>query len=377
MCIRDRSGTGKEIFSQVIHSYSSRKHNSYIAVNCGAIPQGTIDSELFGHEKGSFTGAHDSRKGYFEVANKGTIFLDEVADLPLSTQVRLLRVLETGEFLRVGSSVPQKTDVRVVAATNVDFSEAIQKGTFREDLYYRLSTVPIHIPSLRERSEDIYLLFIKFSTDFGEKYKMPPIELSSDAKDMLMSYSWPGNVRQLKNITEQISIIEENRRINSDTLKKYLSGIQTNKLPVIFQSESQRDFSNEREILFKFLFDLKKDTEEIKKSLSLILNNPNFSGYSSSLKAPDYKISSDKKETFGEKIYEITKSNQDEISFSKNNFVEAEDFVEVNLSLADMEKDLIIKALNKHKGKRKFAAEELGISERTLYRKINEYNIGG
>ena len=248
--ITGESGTGKEIFSQVIHSYSSRKHNSYIAVNCGAIPQGTIDSELFGHEKGSFTGAHDSRKGYFEVANKGTIFLDEVADLPLSTQVRLLRVLETGEFLRVGSSVPQKTDVRVVAATNVDFSEAIQKGTFREDLYYRLSTVPIHIPSLRERSEDIYLLFIKFSTDFGEKYKMPPIELSSDAKDMLMSYSWPGNVRQLKNITEQISIIEENRRINSDTLKKYLSGIQTNKLPVIFQSESQRDFSNEREILF-------------------------------------------------------------------------------------------------------------------------------
>ena len=372
--VTGESGVGKEIFSQVIHSNSSRKHNSYVAVNCGAIPQGTIDSELFGHEKGSFTGAYENRKGYFEVADKGTIFLDEVAELPLATQVRLLRVLETGEFMRVGSSKVQKTDVRVVAATNVDFSKAIQNGDFREDLYYRLSTVPIHIPSLRERGEDIYLLFMKFSTDFGEKYQMPTIRLSNSAKDALISYSWPGNVRQLKNVTEQISIIEEERYVDAEKLKKYLKGFQTEKLPVIYNDDSNKDFSNEREILFKFLFDIKKDMAETKQLVNLLLNRGKYSDVDSSVVSkPTFDIDSTEKESYIEKSYEI--SDKPEIIFNKSQIEDTEEIVDVNLSLADMEKDFIIKALKKHNGKRKFAAEDLGISERTLYRKIKEYNI--
>ncbi len=370
--ITGESGVGKEIFSQVIHNNSSRKHNSHIAVNCGAIPQGTIDSELFGHEKGAFTGAHDSRKGYFEVANKGTIFLDEVAELPLETQVRLLRVLETGEFIRVGSSKVQKTDVRVVAATNVDFSEAIQKGEFREDLYYRLSTVPISIPPLRERGEDIYLLFLKFSTDFAEKYKMPAIRLSDEAKEILLQYNWPGNVRQLKNITEQISIIEEDRHINGDTLKKYLNGFQATKLPILYNSNDKKDFSTEREILFKFLFDMKKDLDEIKQAVSVL--NSRDCGGKSPIVEPEINITPTKEEhAIIQKSYDF--EDRPEISFAGQSIEDTEEIVDVNLSLADMEKEYIIRALGKHSGKRKLAAKDLGISERTLYRKIKEYKI--
>ncbi len=371
--ITGESGVGKEIFSQVIHNNSSRKHNSYIAVNCGAIPQGTIDSELFGHEKGAFTGAHDSRKGYFEVANHGTIFLDEVAELPLETQVRLLRVLETGEFIRVGSSKVQKTDVRVVAATNVNFLEAIQKDEFREDLYYRLSTVPINIPPLRERGEDIHLLFLKFSTDFAEKYKMPAIRLAEDAKDALLRYNWPGNVRQLKNITEQISIIEEDRYITGDTLRKYLKGFQTNKLPVLYHSDNKKDFSTEREILFKFLFDMKKDLDEIKRAVSGMNQHQTVRPATNTVVEPEFDISPSKREqTIIEKSYF---DDTPEISYSGENIEDTEEIVDVNLSLADMEKEYIEKALSKHNGKRKLAAKDLGISERTLYRKIKEYKI--
>jgi len=262
--ITGESGTGKEVFPQVIHSYSTRKHGQYIAVNCGAIPEGTIDSELFGHEKGAFTGATESRKGYFEVADKGTIFLDEVAELPLSTQVRLLRVLETGEFIRVGSSKVQRTDVRVIAASNVDVAKAIEHNKFREDLFYRLNTVPIKIPPLRERGEDIFLLFRKFAVDFAEKYRMPSIRLSNEAKDLLLSYSWPGNVRQLKNITEQISIIESEREISYEVLHAYLPDYTGVKLPAVIKRDDDRSFSSEREILYKILFDMKSDMNDLK-----------------------------------------------------------------------------------------------------------------
>jgi transcriptional regulator with PAS, ATPase and Fis domain len=368
--ITGESGTGKEIFSQVIHSNSSRKHNNYIAVNCGAIPEGTIDSELFGHEKGAFTGAHDSRKGYFEVVNKGTIFLDEVAELPLATQVRLLRVLETGEFIRVGSSKVQKTDVRVIAATNVDFNEAIKSGKFREDLYYRLSTVPIHIPPLRERGDDIFMLFTKFTTDFSEKYQMPPISLTPEAKHLLLRYSWPGNVRQLKNVTEQISIIEQNRLIDADTLRKYLKGIETTKLPALVQND-EKTFSTEREILFKFLFDIKKELEETKKAVKILLDKNNLSDIKTTINSDVYQ--EPEKQTII--TPQVDFEPKPTIHIDKNNIVDTEEVIDENLSLEDMEKELIIKALNKHKGKRKLAAEELGISERTLYRKIKYYNL--
>jgi transcriptional regulator with PAS, ATPase and Fis domain len=375
--ITGESGTGKEIFSQVIHNFSVRKHNSYIAVNCGAIPQGTIDSELFGHEKGSFTGAVDSRKGYFEVVNTGSIFLDEVAELPLATQVRLLRVLETGEYIRVGSSKVQKTDVRVVAATNVNFADAISKGNFREDLYYRLSTVPIHIPALRERGEDIFMLFTKFASDFSDKYQMPTLKLSADAKEALISYAWPGNVRQLKNITEQMSIIEENRYIELAVLSKYLKGFQPSKLPTLYQTDEKQNVSNERDLLFKFLFDIKKDLDETKNAINILLNrtvNQNFVSNSSPVVNNNYeKISNH--DTIIEKPYEIIEKK--EHTFNKINIQDTEEIVETNLSVIEMEKEMIIKALNKYKGKRKMAAHELGISERTLYRKIKEYNISG
>ncbi len=366
------SGAGKEIFPQIIHHFSSRKHGPYIAVNCGAIPEGTIDSELFGHEKGSFTGAHESRKGYFEVANGGTIFLDEVAELPLATQVRLLRVLETGEFLKVGSSKVQKTNVRVVAATNVDVPKAVQEGKFREDLFYRLNTVPIQIPALKERTEDIYLLFRKFASDFAEKYRMPAISLDEDAIKVLESYHWPGNVRQLKNITEQISIIEKKRVIDAETLKLYLPDYTDVKLPMIIKREEAEtaSFASEREILYKILFDMKADMNDLKKLVySLIQSGMGIQNLNVDHKSAFNRLFRDDEPEL-ETIQTINiKKRVDE------HVEDTEEVIEESLSLEEKEKELIIKALNKHNGKRKLAAEELGISERTLYRKIKEYNI--
>ena len=352
--ITGESGTGKEIFPQIIHKNSVRKHGKYIAVNCGAIPEGTIDSELFGHEKGSFTGAHDKRKGYFEVADKGTIFLDEVAELPLSTQVRLLRVLETGEFLKVGSSQVQKTDVRVVAATNVNVLNAIKEGKFREDLYYRLNTVPIYIPPLRERKEDIYLLFRKFARDFAEKNRMPVIKLNDEAQELLTKFSWPGNVRQLKNITEQISVIESDRVITADVLKKYLPFYEGDNLPAIYNNKTidEKTFNTEREILYKILFDMKKDMTELKKLVLDLMQNG------------EIKIDgNENRNLILQKLY--TKNEYEpqivdnEIKNEKNDkyqnikIQDTEEYVEESLLLEDKEKELILKALEKHNGKRK------------------------
>ncbi len=374
--ITGESGTGKEVFPQIIHQFSVRKHGQYIAVNCGAIPEGTIDSELFGHEKGSFTGAHESRKGYFEVADGGTIFLDEVAELPLSTQVRLLRVLETGEFIRVGSSKVHKTDVRVVAATNVDLLQKVQEGKFREDLFYRLNTVPILIPPLRERGEDVLLLFRKFAVDFSEKYRMPPIKLTEDAKSVLLSYRWPGNVRQLKNITEQISIIEKNREIDAETLKKYLPDYMGVKLPaVIPRKEGEVSFASEREILYKILFDLKNDINDLKKIVfDMLRKESDFSRIESNHAQVINRL-----ENNGEE--EVKTGTASAVpaplpSEQAHPFIEdTQEVEEETLSLAEKEVELIRKALDKHNGRRKQAARELGISERTLYRKIKEYNI--
>lgn len=375
--INGESGTGKEVFPQIIHQLSPRKHGVYIAVNCGAIPEGTIDSELFGHEKGSFTGANEKRKGYFEVANNGTIFLDEVAELPLSTQVRLLRVLETGEFFKVGSSVSQKTNVRVVAATNIDISKAIQSGRFREDLFYRLNTVPIIVPPLRDRTEDISLLFRKFSSDFAEKYRMPAIKLSIEAQTALNSYSWPGNVRQLKNIAEQISIIEQNREINQETLQKYLPDVLSSKLPAIYSGDvvDNKTFNSEREILYQILFDMKKDMNELKQLVNDIIHD----------RIPNIKVKEKVYQNVGEnneaeimspKTEQTISSDSYRISnIKKNNIQDTEIFEEESLSLEEKEKEFIKKALEKHNGKRKMAANELGISERTLYRKIKEYKM--
>lgn len=372
--ITGESGVGKEVFPKIIHQYSARKHESYIAVNCGAIPEGTIDSELFGHEKGSFTGATDSRKGYFEVADRGTIFLDEVGELPLATQVRLLRVLETGEFIRVGSSKVLKTNVRVVAATNVNLMDAIRNGRFREDLFYRLNTVPISIPALRTRKEDILLLFRKFANDFAEKYRMPTIRLSEDAQRLLTAYKWPGNIRQLKNLTEQISIIEQNRLINHDTLKNYLPAIETNELPAVYRPIDEKTFSSEREILYQVLFDMKRDMLDLKKLVNDLMDEKE-------IKQPphqeEYQVIRDWQE--GALLQKPSQPKEDKIHFSKNEedilIEDTEEIVEQSLSMVSMEIDLIVKALEKHKGKRKLAAKELGISERTLYRKIKEYNI--
>lgn len=374
--ISGESGTGKEIFPQVIHSYSTRKHGQYIAVNCGAIPEGTIDSELFGHEKGSFTGATDSRKGYFEVADGGTIFLDEVAELPLSTQVRLLRVLETGEFIKVGSSKVQKTNVRVIAASNVDVPRAIDEGKFREDLFYRLNTVPIRIPPLRDRGEDIFLLFRKFSVDFAEKYRMPAIRLDGEAKNLLLNFSWPGNVRQLKNITEQISIIESEREINAATLRNYLPDYNGIKLPAVIRKEEERSFASERELLYKILFDMKSDMNDLKKLVFDLIRRGDV----------DLEFHDDSsghiKNLFREAAGDIpndaeaaTAAPDFQVHTSRNNIQDTEEIIEESLSLADKEVEMINKALEKYKGKRKLAAQELGISERTLYRKIKEYGI--
>jgi transcriptional regulator with PAS, ATPase and Fis domain len=378
--ITGESGTGKETFPKIIHQYSSQKHGQYIAVNCGAIPEGTIDSELFGHEKGSFTGAHDSRKGYFETANNGTIFLDEVGELPLSTQVRLLRVLETGEFMKVGASKTLKTNVRVIAATNVNIEQAVAEGKFREDLFYRLNTVPILIPALRERKEDIYLLFRKFSKDASEKFRVPPLTLTEDSIKVLESYRWPGNIRQLKNITEQISILEKNRHIDSKVLRKYLPIAESSKLPAIYKQVDEQTFNSEREILYKILFDMKNDVNDLKQLVNDLM-----------LKGAD-KVKVDDKYTRlinntdinDTNISLIEEGNQDReqssyiIPSDKNNLSsiqDTEEFVDESLSLIDKEKELIIKALEKHRGKRKYAAVDLGISERTLYRKIKEYDI--
>jgi transcriptional regulator with PAS, ATPase and Fis domain len=378
--INGESGTGKEAFPQIIHQNSSRKHGQYIAVNCGAIPEGTIDSELFGHEKGSFTGAHEARKGYFEVADGGTIFLDEVGELPLSTQARLLRVLETGEYIKVGSSKVQKTNVRVVAATNIHFASAIEKGKFREDLFYRLNTVPIHLPPLRERKEDIHLLFRKFASDFAAKYRMPAVKLNSEAEQILVNYYWPGNIRQLKNITEQISIIEKEREINGEQLLKYLPDYHTTKLPTLVssglsaQGQATSEMS-ERDLLYKVLFDMKKDLNDLKKVVHDIVSGS----------AQIANMSSDD-ESIINRLYvpdEAFKSTSLSPEVKVHNPVIVKEgagyhkpiIVEESLSLQDKEIDMIKKALKKHKGKRKYAAQELGISERTLYRKINEYNI--
>ena len=375
--ITGESGTGKEIFPQVIHSYSTRKHGQYIAVNCGAIPEGTIDSELFGHEKGSFTGASESRKGYFEVADGGTIFLDEVAELPLSTQVRLLRVLETGEFIRVGSSKVQKTNVRVIAASNVEVPRAIDNGKFREDLFYRLNTVPIKVPALRDRGEDIFLLFRKFAVDFAEKYRMPAIRLDSEAKNILLNYGWPGNVRQLKNITEQISIIESEREIIALNLRNYLPDYGGIKLPAIIKKDEDKSYSSEREILYKVLFDMKNDMNDLKKLVYDLLRR-------GEIDVSQHETNSRAIKNLFRDAAKEENSNQNESESSSvdysphksmNNIQDTEEIIEESLSLADKEVEMIKKALEKYNGKRKMAAGELGISERTLYRKIKEYGI--
>lgn len=378
--ITGESGTGKESFPKIIHQLSSRKHGSYIAVNCGAIPEGTIDSELFGHEKGSFTGAHDSRKGYFEEVNGGTIFLDEVAELPLSTQVRLLRVLETGEFFRVGSSKVLKTDVRVVAATNINIPEAISKGKFREDLYYRLNTVPIVVPPLRERKDDILLLFRKFSADFAQKYHMPSIDLTDEAKEILISYSWQGNVRQLKNIAEQISIIESEREINKKTILKYLPLTDIPQLPVLYSSNSKAESMSERDILYKILFDMKDDVNELKRLLSYVID---ITGVKDVLDNSQINLLNKTEIKLPSKVndfndYSIEKEEDFPliIDHDLDEYEEhTSEVLQESLSLQEKEQDLIKKALHKYNGKRKYAAQELGISERTLYRKIKTYGI--
>jgi transcriptional regulator with PAS, ATPase and Fis domain len=370
--ITGESGTGKERFPQIIHQHSSRKHGPYIAVNCGAIPEGTIDSELFGHEKGSFTGAHESRKGYFEEANGGTIFLDEIGELPLSTQVRLLRVLETGEFIRVGSSKAQKTNIRLVAATNVDIQKAVQEGRFREDLYYRLNTVPIIIAPLRNRRNDVHLLFRKFAQDFAEKYMMPVIRLDEEAQVLLENYRWPGNIRQLKNITEQLSIIEQDRMVTAERLTQYLPAEYRATLPALIpRGIDERSFNTEREILYQILFDMKKDVNDLKK---LLMDRKDGSSL------PD-----NGEESLLDRLYE-----EEDMRFTSPQPVTAqihtkrvsdaeiedtEEIIEESLSLQDKEIELINKSLRKHQGKRKLAAQELGISERTLYRKIKEFGI--
>ena len=383
--ISGESGTGKEIMPQIIHQFSTRKHSQYIAVNCGAIPEGTIDSELFGHEKGAFTGAHESRKGYFEVADKGTIFLDEVSELPLETQVRLLRVLETGEFIKVGSSKVLKTDVRIIAAANVDLKQSIQKGKFRDDLYYRLSTIPIELNPLRERQEDIHLLFRKFASDFAEKYRMPTLQLEPEAIQLLENYRWPGNIRQLKNIAEQISIIENERKLTAEKLGQYLPAISSSNLPMVVgegssSSSSSNDFT-ERELLYKVLFDMKKDISEMKKFiLQMAKSQAEGAAFSSDQNAFLQKINHDI-EIEGAEVtaYENQLSVPAQVSYTppytESRAVEHVIEEEESLSLEDKEKEMINKALKRHKGKRKYAAQDLGISERTLYRKIKEYDI--
>jgi DNA-binding NtrC family response regulator len=373
--INGESGVGKEAFSMIIHSLSNRKHNPFIAVNCGAIPEGTIDSELFGHEKGSFTGAVDSRKGYFETVNGGTIFLDEIGEMPLGTQARLLRVLEAGEYIRVGSSKVQKTDVRVIAATNKELLQLVQQGKFREDLYYRLSTVPIRVPALHDRKEDIHLLFRKFSADFADKYKTASIQLDDEAKNLLINYPWPGNVRELKNIAEQMSVLSQDKLITAKDLNKFLQPYSNNRLPAVtHQHGTTQDFGNEREILYKLFFDMKKDVTELKRMFLEMLQNPG-------MVTKDHEFINGLKElksTDGVQPYLVPQVQQPQQAIQPvlmNNDIHDHEEVEESLNIMDKEKELIIKALKKHKSKRKDAAMDLGISERTLYRKLKEYDI--
>jgi len=378
--IDGESGVGKEAFSMIIHALSARKHNPFIAVNCGAIPEGTIDSELFGHEKGSFTGAVDSRKGYFETVNGGTIFLDEIGEMPLGTQARLLRVLEAGEFIRVGSSKVQKTDVRVIAATNKDLLELTERNKFREDLYYRLSTVPIRVPALRDRKEDIPLLFRKFAVDFAERYKTAPVQLEEDAKNLLINYSWPGNVRELKNIAEQVSVLSEDKHITATALRRFIPETGS-RLPMVVPSNGlgsgngAHEFTSEREILYKLFFDMKKDVTELKKMFLEIVQNPGMASPNHAAFFNDIKELKP-----AEQLYPAPALTGAQPMVIHNNVNGHDDIhhheeVEESLNIMDKEKELIVKALKKHKGKRKDAASDLGISERTLYRKLKEYDI--
>lgn len=369
--INGESGTGKEVFPKIIHQSSARKHGAYIAVNCGAIPEGTIDSELFGHEKGSFTGAHEARKGYFEVVDGGTIFLDEIAELPLSTQVRLLRILESGEFIKVGSSKVIKTDVRIVAATNVNIPDAIERGKFRQDLYYRLNTVPIVIPPLRNRKDDILLLFKKFAGDFAEKYRMPILQLTDEASQILINHRWPGNIRQLKNLTEQISIIEKSKLVTAETLKLYLPKDSSSSLPILYARDHEEEKISERDILYKVLFDMKKDLLELKKTVTTLMEG-----------------GEQEKPLHQQPKGQLINKYQDDLDDIEDDYTnieisQADDYQNIHpaevitesLSLQKKEIDMIKRALERHNGKRKNASKELGISERTLYRKIKEYNI--
>lgn len=370
--ITGESGTGKEVFPKIIHHYSTRKHGTYIAVNCGAIPEGTIDSELFGHEKGAFTGATDSRQGYFEVANGGTIFLDEVAELPMSTQARLLRVLESGDFIRVGSSKVHKTNVRVVAATNVNLPQAIQEGRFREDLYYRLNTVPINIPALRERPDDIALLFRKFAADFAEKYSMPAVRLNDEARKLLSAYKWPGNVRQLKNVTEQISIIEQQREVDAECLNRYLPDLNMPNLPAIYQHKGaklvdEQTFASEREILYKILFDMRNDVNDLKRLVHELMRDGNQP--QTTPPQTDVRISDLAPLQYGQQNTIIVQPTPSSLQKSSN-VQDTEEFIEESLTLKDREIDHIKQTLDRNNGRRKQAAAELGISERTLYRKL-------
>ncbi|MCA6490180.1 MAG: sigma-54-dependent Fis family transcriptional regulator [Chitinophagaceae bacterium] len=378
------SGVGKEVFSQIIHSLSARKHNPFIAVNCGAIPEGTIDSELFGHEKGAFTGAVDSRKGYFETVNGGTIFMDEIGEMPLGTQARLLRVLETGEFIRVGSSKVQKTDVRVIAATNRELLDSTRSGKFREDLYYRLSTVPIRVPALRDRKEDINLLFRKFSADFAERYKTTPVQLDEEAKQVLMNHGWQGNVRELKNIAEQISVLSSQQLVTAYELKKYLPDNRGSRLPVLSSSPAGTgaEFSNEREILYKLFFDMKKEVTEIKKMFLEILQNPGMPGQS--IQEARERLMGDLSALTEQTLVTpvavpptliSTPAVSSQPVLLHDDEIHQHVEVEESLNIMDKEKELILKALKKHKGKRRDASNDLGISERTLYRKLKEYDI--
>src|SRR5690554_3013824 len=389
--ITGESGSGKESFSKIIHSLSSRKHGKFIAINCGAIPEGTIDSELFGHEKGSFTGAHEARKGYFEVTDGGSIFLDEIAEMPLGTQARLLRVLENGEFLKVGSSKVLKTDVRVIAATNVNLIKAVEKGKFREDLYYRLNTVPIYVPPLRERGEDIVLLFRKFTTDFSEKYNVKPITLNEEAKTLLMKFAFPGNIRQLKNLAEQISLLEENREVDANTLSRYLPTEQS-RLPAAYPRSGSGggdsgDFS-EREILYKVLFDMKKDMNDLKKLVLESFQSGNlnqnilkkhqtlFDDIDTAVPFTEEKNHTSSLPLVLEALNAERDTDRDTEDYEENaieDILHEED--DTSLSIEKKEKELILKALKKHNNKRKYAAMDLGISERTLYRKIKQYEI--